>query len=149
MKQKKFICTALILLNLLFIWGNSLLPGEVSGEISGGILAVFAEVLGQILPEGELLLRKLAHFSEFACLGLLLSWRFLILESRYQFPLPLLCGILAAMTDETIQVFVSERGPSVIDVWIDFAGVLTGSCLLLLVHRLVKKHRHTTGGNKT
>ena len=148
-RKQKIIVTLLIGLNLLIIWGNSALPGEVSGEISSGILAAFAEVLGQMIPGGELLLRKLAHFSEFACLGLLLSWRFLVLEDRFQFPMPLLCGVLAAMTDETIQVFVPDRGPSVIDVWIDAAGVFTGAVILLLGCKLMKKQRNHIGGNKT
>mgnify|MGYP006988635803 CR=1 FL=1 len=31
------VCTVLLICNLVFIWGNSLLPAEVSGQISGSI----------------------------------------------------------------------------------------------------------------
>lgn len=138
-RRKTALCCLLICLNLLFIWGNSLLPGETSGAISGGIMEWLRSVLGEIVTWGELLLRKLGHFTEFACLGVLLAWLFQILEQKgiHQFTMPLLCGMLAACTDETIQVFVPDRGPSVIDVWIDTAGVCTGMILLLMGHALL------------
>ena len=33
-KRRMTLCTVLLLCNLVFIWGNSLLPAEVSGQIS-------------------------------------------------------------------------------------------------------------------
>ncbi len=39
---------------------------------------------------------------------------------------PMLGGLLTALTDETIQLFVPGRSGQVTDVWIDFSGVLTG-----------------------
>ena len=46
------------------------------------------------------------------------------------------CGFLAACVDETIQIFVPNRGPSVFDVLIDTAGVAVGVTLLLLFHHI-------------
>lgn len=43
-------------------------------------------------------------------------------------------GAAAACVDETIQRFVSNRGPSIPDVDIDTCGVLTGMTLLLIGH---------------
>ena len=34
-KRRMTLCTVLLICNLVFIWGNSLLPAEVSGQISG------------------------------------------------------------------------------------------------------------------
>ena len=34
-KRRMTLCAVLLLCNLAFIWGNSLLPAEVSGQISG------------------------------------------------------------------------------------------------------------------
>ena len=78
-RKRKILCTLLIAANLAFIWGNSLLPGTESGELSGGILALINSILG-LGEEGaemlHLLIRKGAHFTEFACLGALLAWHF-------------------------------------------------------------------------
>ena len=134
-----WICVPLLILNLSFIWGNSLLSGPESSELSGGVMAWLTENLGAMIPGGEFLLRKAAHFSEFACLGMLLTWLFRLLRQRgiHSFTMPLLCGSLAALADETIQVLTPERGPSVVDVWIDTAGAATGILLLLLIFGLI------------
>ena len=146
------VCLCLILLNLSFIWGNSLLPGPQSAEVSGGIMELLEELLESVAPNGEHLIRKLAHFSEFACLGLLFAWLFQILgQSRFHvFTMPLLFGSMAALVDETLQVLTPERGPSVVDVWIDIAGVTTGILLLLLGLCLWQTRKSkSNGGNKT
>ena len=37
----------------------------------------------------------------------------------------MLGGLLTALTDETIQLFVPGRSGQVTDIWIDFSGVMT------------------------
>ena len=57
---------------LCFIWGNSLLPGEISGRISDAVKEFLAFLLPGEVPgvtTGGGLLRKIAHFTEFAALG--------------------------------------------------------------------------------
>ena len=48
--MKKRILTILIFLNLALIWGNSLLPGESSGAISGGVVAFLDGPEGMGMP---------------------------------------------------------------------------------------------------
>ena len=133
------LCVALLVLNLGFIWGNSLLPGEASGALSNWV----KELLAAICPgagmesSGGGLLRKLAHFLEFASLGLLLSWLAAMLQKRGWYAL--LWGSLAALTDEAIQMFVPDRGPSLRDVGIDTCGILTGMVLLQIGYFLWKR----------
>jgi VanZ family protein len=136
------LCAALIVVNLCFIWGNSLLPGEISGAISDAVKNLLRWCLSFLnLPSGGGggggLLRKVAHFTEFACLGGLFTWLFSML--RRPAWLALGCGFLAACVDETIQIFVPDRGPSVFDVGIDTAGVAVGVTLLLLLHHIKRK----------
>ena len=133
------LCTALLICNLLFIWGNSLLPGEISGAFSDWVKAILAKLLpfGPEDGSGGGLLRKVAHFTEFAALGICLGWLFGMLEKGKL--LPFGCGVLAASIDETIQRFVPDRGPSIWDVCIDSAGVLTGIILLYLGHTYRKR----------
>lgn len=142
------ICTVLLILNLCFIWGNSLLPGELSGAFSDWVKSVLETLLpGEALgASGGGRLRKMAHFTEFMSLGMCFFWLFSMLGKRRI--LALLCGALAACMDETIQMFVPDRGPSLKDVGIDTCGVITGMILLQIGYGLWKR-KHTTnlGGN--
>ena len=129
------LCGALLALNLLFIWGNSLLPGEFSGAIS----AWLRQLLGflEASPDtGHGILRKLAHFTEFACLGLWLQWLRSMLGKNL--PGSILWGFGAACVDEIIQCFVPDRGPGILDVAIDTAGVAAGVWILYLI---IQKHK--------
>ena len=133
------LCAALILLTLAFIWGNSLLPGKLSLAFSSWAKDVLSELfsLGVQGTGGKGLIRKIAHFSEFAVLGMLLRWFWGMLGKGM---LPALgCGFLAACVDETIQCFVPERGPHLLDVGIDTCGAAAGILLLWLGYTVVNK----------
>lgn len=135
-EKRMGIAITWLALNLLFIWGNSLLPGEVSGAFSDWVKGILAAVLPA--PEapdgGGFLVRKMAHFTEFAALGMCLGWLCAMLNKGKI--LPFFSGAAAACVDETIQRFVPGRGPGIRDVCIDAAGVLTGLALLYLFHGL-------------
>lgn len=142
MKKKLWICIVLLAVNVLFIWGNSLLPGTISGAISGWVRDLLAAVLpgGTAEPgTGHGLLRKMAHFTEFACLGGLLYWLFTMLKKSPWLALP--CGIAVAALDEIIQMFVPDRGPSVWDVGIDTSGVVLGMILLLVGYAIKRRKK--------
>ena len=147
MKDKKKLATVLIVLNLAFIWGNSLRTGTDSQDMSEGIL----EWINMFLRLEDLdmmallhhLLRKAAHITEFACLGALLAWRCRLEEEKHTLALPVLLGMAAGLVDETIQLFTPNRGPSLTDVWLDSFGVVVGIMLLILGHHFLKrKHNH-------
>lgn len=141
MKKRKALCCVLIALNLALIWGNSTLPGGVSMELSDGFLALLSQGLPALAVIGSILIRKLAHFSEFACLGLLLGW-LLSPEGGFRgFAAPALLGTLAACVDETIQRFVPGRESSLIDVWIDIFGVCAGILLLRLGYCCIRRRK--------
>ena len=91
-------------------------------------------------------LRKLAHFTEFTALGLCLTWLFGMLQKGR---LPAVAwGVAAACVDESIQLFVPDRGPGLRDVGIDTCGVLTGMILLSIGYDcLCKRKKRHLGGN--
>ena len=129
-KKRLVLCLVLLGINIAFIWGNSLLPGELSGAFSDWVKSLLDAILpggGESSPGGGLL-RKLAHFTEFTCLGLLLSWlvRMLRQKNWEQLLFPLVTGAAVAALDETIQLFVPKRGPTIKDVGIDTLGVVLG-----------------------
>lgn len=142
-KKRLWFCLALLVLNLCFIWGNSLLPGELSGGFSDWVKGILDALFGAG-PEkpsiGGGLLRKLAHFTEFTCLGMLLSWLVRMLrEKKWQHLLyPLAAGVAVAALDECIQLFVPDRGPAVKDVGIDTLGVTMGIVIISLIQILKK-----------
>ena len=142
------LCIAMLCVNIMFIWGNSLLPGEISGAFSQHLLDFLVKLFSiptQSPSGGHGLLRKLAHFGEFCCLGLLLSWLLRMLREKdwTHFAIPLSAGIAVACIDETIQHFVPDRGPGLRDVLIDTLGVCTGIILIwaFLLLRQKKKQK--------
>ena len=136
------LCSTLLVANLILIWGNSLLPGDVSGAISDAVKTILMPIVELLFPGagssggGGGLLRKVAHFTEFTCLGLCLTWLLSMLGKHKA--MPLLFGFLTACVDETIQAFVPGRNPSPVDVAIDTSGVITGMILLLAGYHIYK-----------
>ena len=147
------LCITLLVLNLIVIWGNSLLPGSVSGAFSQWVRDLIAALIPGASPNsqaGHGLLRKLAHFTEFCCLGIGFSYLVRMIRTRQVefYVLPLLGGFLAACVDETIQRFVPGRGPSVTDVGIDTAGAALGIVLLSFAY-VINKRRNTIDAKET
>lgn len=145
-KPRLAICICLLVFLLAFIWGNSMTPGNVSGEMSGLVSRLIGIFLPFLSPESEYghwLVRKIAHFSEFAALGLLFRWLFAMLidRKRLRFCLPLGCGMTCAIIDECIQFFSPGRVCSFWDMCIDWSGVLTGVSLLILACMLMERIR--------
>ncbi len=144
MRGKK-ISTALLLLAILaalaFIWGNSLDFAVESAAKSGRVGELLRPLL-ELVGQGGVtdhLIRKLAHFTEYAVLGALL----LLLTAvgfcvRLQTVVNCLFFLMAAaLTDETIQIFTG-RGPQIQDVWLDFAGGFTGLLVVLALRALLR-----------
>lgn len=122
----------LIALTLCFIFGNSLRSREESAEDSGRIVELLKPIFD---PDGDLtydefhkIVRKTAHFVEFAALGLECALLSFFVSKKLR-----LCGVLysaggcllAADIDEYIQSFVG-RGSMVSDVMLDFCGAIFG-----------------------
>ena len=159
MKRKR-ILTVLIVLALVFIWGNSLVSRELSGKISDDILFFLnaaAEKVG-LGPDAftymtdedgdgvaeqptSHLIRKAAHVTEYAVFAALL---FLRLESagKKRFFTAWGLGTLTGAIDETLQIF-SHRGSQVRDVLIDTAGALLGLGVGLILY-LIKCRKETS-----
>ena len=138
-KTVKGLLTALILCNLALIWGNSLMTGTDSGNLSGSVLEWMSRFLPFLGTEaGHHFLRKAAHFSEFCLLGALVSMRRLAEDREPKLTLSGF-GLAVACIDETIQLYVPGRASSLIDVWIDTAGFVTGTVLVMLGTGLIRK----------
>ena len=132
------LLTILIFLMLVFIWGNSILPASFSSKIS----AFAARLLGKDPAETQTQVRKAGHFTEFFALGAVMGL-FVPLRGRKGKELAMLLalpGLFVPLMDETIQMF-NDRGPQVLDIWIDIAGYTCGCLLMLLAVSLVRFFR--------
>ena len=149
----RWIFLAGAILWMCFIFGMSASPGEESNEASGRLVAFVQQLFfpkWSSLPEEELLLylgklnffiRKLAHFTEFAILGIWLSMFFMTLKKSFGFRFAgsLLIGTLYSAIDEIHQLFVKNRYCSIYDMLIDSAGCLLGILICHLIYERWKK----------
>lgn len=143
MLRKKYLW-GLVILYVMFIFGNSLQTGEVSGSLSRKIAEAAVQLLRLFnLKIGNfdllhMVIRKLAHFSEFLILGLLVQWvnsrQPLVDNKLYVFLLFLLIGF----TDEFLQLFVEGRAGMLTDSLIDSSGYVLSWIITMLV---IKTHR--------
>lgn len=130
-----------IMLTIGFIWSNSIQPGTVSNQSSGKILNLIQWLFGGRFDTYTLniVVRKSAHFIEFALLGAEIISLMLMLK-KHQLWLVLFSGLSVATIDEFIQSF-SGRTDSVSDVVLDFCGVLFGVLFVYAVCYFIKKLR--------
>ena len=142
MTKKRIYCFLFVLV-LCFIWVNSMLSKEVSQTISRFVAGALGGGAGSD-DEGHHIVRKLAHFIEFAALGATghLFFESLMQDKHKRYITLALIGVATPLIDETIQIF-SGRGPALSDVWIDIAGYATGAlavfAVLFALSRVTKK----------
>ena len=82
------------------------------------------------------LIRKLAHFCEFAVLGFFAFMAFYFLGYKEYTKLlayPVIWGFSVAVTDEFLQLFFEGRSAQVTDVLLDVSGTLTSVLILLSI----------------
>ena len=102
------------------------------------LLWIFPNISEGQIAIAHIVTRKLAHFSEYAVLGILAARAFSssanhFLRQRW-FQMAVLLVVTYALLDELHQSFVPERTASIYDSAIDIAGGVTA--LLLIRHRL-------------
>jgi VanZ family protein len=121
---------------MALIFAMSADPG--SGEQSDALVRLIASTLGLApTPEEAMhwhhLLRKGAHFTEYAILAALTGWA--LPAGRPRWWLAWAIATAYAATDELHQAFVPNRGPAAFDVGIDSTGAATASLLLAVATR--------------
>lgn len=133
----RILFTGCLIYSIWFIFQNSLQIAQASSERSQQVQEILNGLAAKVGlgPFSLHTVRKMAHFAEFSVLGF---WFMLCLRvyTRHfvrHVSWPLLCGLLVAVTDETIQLYVPGRTSSTLDVLLDFSGVLCGLFVALLI----------------
>jgi VanZ family protein len=123
-----------IIATLTFIFYNSTLPPEASEEQSGAVGDFIATIIPPDTSIGNFIItyiRKIAHFSEYGLLGIEIAAYIVVFykEKRVKRALTaFLVPVVVSFVDESIQI-LSDRGPSISDMWIDVGGFITFSLL--------------------
>ena len=145
--KKKIISCVLIILSVLwiiFIFSNSLENAEESGEKSSWVYNIVSKVFPNITV---FIIRKLAHFTEFAILGVLFASTYFsfTLPRCFETPKTNLYSLLAipavfaiACTDESLQRFSEGRHAAFSDVLIDSAGGVCGIAAILALVFIIR-----------
>lgn len=133
-KQKiwQIVLLALIGVATALIWSQSLKSAGQSMQSSNPIALPMAGnegVSGDLFDILLLLVRKLAHFFEFAVLGVL--WG--LYSRRRPGKFAWLYGLPVALMDEGLQYFAPGRAPGMWDVVLDYAGYFCGFALVFSI----------------
>ena len=159
MTRKKILITvpaAILLLALyIVIFGFSAQDGEQSGNISRLISekcveffnslsgkhwsALFMENMAEYFEHP---VRKLAHFSEYACMGVLVYviWSQWLRKGKKLYLLTVVWVFASASADEFHQLFVPGRYGSIADVLLDTCGGAFGMFACLIVGKRKRKN---------
>ena len=122
------------------------MSGAVATDIFGRLLGLFGVDLND--PETfsvvDHIIRKLAHFSEYAVLGVCMTICVKTFDKPNYFTviLTLTSCFLYACSDEFHQYFVPGRSMQFTDAMIDTAGAATGTAISALILAIIQ-HRNT------
>ena len=136
---KKWIFPALTLVMVAFIWGHSLMPADMSSTESGIVSDILRFIFRLKDAEIDGYVRKFAHFFEYMIFGILITIDTTILLKCVFRPGNIAAGLFVPLVDETIQLFTLGRSGSLLDVWLDFTGFITGVICSVIIYKIIKK----------
>ncbi len=155
---RKTVFIVFLILSVLwlgFIFSNSFDSGKQSSDKSHTVTVVVNQVASSVGVKQEIkesTVRTLAHFAEFAVLGVLVCTDLLLaplprLKSTHGRTLAVLCASLpmcfiCACIDELIQKFSSGRVSDFSDVLTDSLGALSGIALFVLTYAVCLAVKH-------
>ena len=144
-----------VLLWMAVIYIFSAQTGAVSGDTSGRIVKLVVgffypnfnslspDLQTEIMTAWHTVIRKGAHFSEYAVLAVLSAnaIRTYNLSKLWRVVITLAISFLYAASDEIHQLFVANRAGSFTDVLIDTSGAVFGLAIFVLARFLIAKKR--------
>ena len=130
MKRKPL--TIITIFTVLLIWAQSLLPAAASSFESVTAMKIILPAwnslyfLKWILLDENLVRKLFGHFLEYTILGAELGGLSFSLHKKYSILPCLFLGLCVACIDEALQFIGINRNPSLLDIGIDFLGILFG-----------------------
>lgn len=142
---------------LAWIFSNSLQSGAESSLQSNKVMKIVQSVAAFVAPNSYIatatgedyelihaVVRTLAHFSEFAVLGVLVGCCYCSYTNKKLFVfLPFSFLVCVPLIDEFLQTLTEGRAAEISDILVDMAGACTGLilslCVIWLIQRLYRK----------
>lgn len=134
MKKKLSIILVLIWMIIIFIMSS--FNATDSANQSNFIVNIIANIfnINNIILL-SLIIRKLAHFTEYLILGILVINMFTKNNAKKSCLLSILLCIIYATSDEIHQIFTPGRACQIKDILIDSVGSITGVYLFKLLKK--------------
>ena len=139
----------LVILWMIVIFSFSNQKANDSSKLSDGLILRTVRIIEKITnkeySDEEILekfvrpVRKLAHFTIYLILGVLVYLYIKEFNISNKFIISLLICILYAISDEIHKLFIVGRSGKILDVLIDSLGSLTGIFIIKKVGRLYEK----------
>lgn len=146
MKRRLTVVFILVIIIAIIsvIWWHSLQPGTASHAESRHVLSIVLSYAGGtwLAPYlDDRFIRRLAHLTEYASLGLSMSVLSWALTGKQRTIWVLLAGICIASIDEYIQQFSGGRTSTWHDVVFDMVGCIVGIILVAVLRILYRRCR--------
>jgi VanZ family protein len=156
----KYISWLPAFLLMVIIFGFSSKPADNSNDssltIAQSILTVYEnitniqyqeEVRVSLMDMINHVVRKGAHFSEYAVLAVAVAFHLLVWKKKrlWLLLMPIMISTFYAITDEIHQTFIPGRSGQITDVLLDASGAATGSLLFFLFVAMVVKIKGKSG----
>ena len=150
---KRILPWVAVFLWMAVIYFFSAQTGEMSGDTSGSITRWLIEHIyigfkdlaieqqDEIMAIVHTLLRKGAHFTEYALLAILVSNAIRVYKPKIllKWLIPIGFSAVYAVTDEIHQYFVPERACRLFDVFIDTSGAAFGTIVFIVISYIIYK----------
>ena len=154
--MKLNIIRTILIIALITIFTTIFGFSNQDSETSGGISQKVTEYITRHIPaiqrmeefekeeitdKVETAIRKIAHFSIYTLVGILLMSLMCTYKIKEidKIGISLIIGIIYAISDEIHQSFIPGRGPQLTDVILDSMGVLTGIFISMLLLEMIRK----------
>lgn len=136
-----YIVLSITCMGIIFCFSsrNTYESNSTSKNLIRSVIDKYESITGKKLNKEKIItklnypIRKLAHFSIYFLLGLVVYGLFLHTSLKYKFSLAILTCIVYALFDEIHQLFVLGRTGQVLDVFIDSMGSIIGMILIKII----------------
>lgn len=148
--MKKTVAWALCALWMGVIFSMSAQTAAVS-DVQSEQVAGLTQWLLSLLSFGSfsmspellnVLIRKIAHFGEYAVLSLLYRRALCLSGTKHATLAAIVLSACYAVTDELHQGFVDGRSPQMLDVAIDTLGACAGAAFHQVCETLIRRRKH-------
>ncbi|MFV0552479.1 MAG: VanZ family protein [Anaerorhabdus sp.] len=150
MKKKvfQFIPWIFVGIMIIFIFANSLIPAVGSKQISSTFTTFVHNLLLSLNVHLDYeflhhLIRKFAHFLEYAILGGLIHIAIQLKPLAKSSTTNFICFLIVPIIDESLQLITPGRSCELGDMIIDGSGMIVGFLLIWLIVKCLAKSKAT------